>query len=259
LNGDRVLKNNLSELLLQVKRRVNEDYLIYKDLLEDIQIAPETWLNMSMLPTLLLIPVVSLGIAEKKDVNLASMIEMSYLAQFIHNNAPAKGEGKDYRMPILIGDFLFAAAIKGLVKEKQTKWLDRMGNVICRMNEGRTVRSSWQERSYVPVDEKVENLQKEYAELSALSGIIGSELGGLSQEEGQIYTAFAFYAGIVQGILLNGYNEEQQNVADTYFSYCEQYILSLPEKIAVGAKEFLEKLKSYTDKRLVFEVISDLA
>ncbi|MGI5824883.1 MAG: hypothetical protein ACOX7J_04845 [Bacillota bacterium] len=253
------MKNNLSELLLQVRKRVNEDYLIYKDLLSEKQIAPESWLNMSLLPTLLLLPAVVLGKAEKKEINLASMIEMSYLAQFVHNHAPEKGEGSEYRMSILIGDFLFAAAIKGLVNESQTKWLERMGGVICRMNEGRTVRSSWQDRSYVPVDEKVENLQREYAELSALSGIIGSDLGGLDQESSQLYTAFAFYAGVIQGIVLNGYHEEQPNAADTYCSYCQQYILSLPDALAKCAEEVLKKLTEKINRRSLSNVISDLA
>ena len=211
------------------------------------------------MPTLLLLPAVVLGKAGSKDVNLASMIEMAYLAQYVHNYAPQKGDGSEYRMPILIGDFLFAAAIKGLVLEKQTKWLERMGNVICRMNEGRTVRSSWQDRSYVPVDEKVENLQKEYAELSALSGIIGSEQGELDQETSQIYTAFAYYAGILQGIYLNGYHEEQSAVVDTYLSYCEQYILSLPDTLAKAAKEILFKLTDKTGKIFETNILSGLA
>ena len=253
------MKNNLSELLLQVKKRVNEDYLTYKDLLDECQIAGETWQNMQFLPTLLLLPAAVWGKAGKKDVNLAAMIEMAYLAQYVHNNAPQKGDGTQYRMPILIGDFLFAAAIKGLVLEKQTKWLERMGNVICRMNEGRTVRSYWQDRSYVPVDEKVENLQKEYAELAALSGIIGSEQGGLDGEMSQVYTAFAYYAGVLQGIYLNGYNEEQPNVADTYLSYCRQYILSLPDALAKAAEEVLSKLTGKNERLFSMDRLSDLA
>ncbi len=253
------MKNNLSELLLQVKNRLNEDYLLYKDLLEQKQIAPDNWLNSALLPTLLLLPAAVIGKATKKEVNLASMIEMSYLAQFIHNHAPQKGDGSCYRMPILIGDFLFAAAIKGLVKENQTKWLERMGNVICRMNEGCAVRSSWSDRSYVPVDEKVDNLQKEYAELSALSGIIGSEAGELDPEASQVYTAFSFYVGVIQGILLNGYHEEQSGIADTYCNYCEQYLLSLPEALARDAREVLNKLVNRLSVPMPRKVLSDLA
>lgn len=226
------MKNNFKELRLKVRNLVNQDYLVYKNLLEEKQIAPENWLNLGFLPNLLLLPASIIGKADHKAINLAAMIELSYLAQYIHNNAPEKGVGSDYRMPILIGDFLFASAVKGLVKEKQTKWLERMGGVICRMNEGRAVRSSWQDRSYVPIDEKVDNLQKEYAELSALAGIIGSELGEFNQELTQIYTAFSYYAGVIQGILVNGYNEEKPDVIDTYLNYCEQYMMSMPEKLA---------------------------
>lgn len=253
------MKKNFTELMLLVRNIVNKDYLVYKDLLNEKQIAPETWANTHFLPSLLLLPVIETGEAGHKEISLAAMIEMSYLAQFIHNNAPEKGDGKDYRMPILIGDFMFASAIKGLVEENQTCWLERMGNVICRMNEGRAVRSSWQDRSYVPVDEKVENLQKEYAELSALAGIIGSELAGLDQETSQLYTAFAFYAGVIQGIMLNGYNELQSGVADTYYRYCEQYIAAMPAGLSAGAAVILAKLIGKLDEDANHSPLHNLA
>ena len=253
------MKKNFSEFMLQVRNIVNKDYLVYKNLLEPKQMAPENWLNTRFLPTLLLLPVVIKGEVGHKEISLAAMIEMSYLAQCVHNNAPKKGDGKDYRMPILIGDFMFASAIKGLVKENQTCWLERMGNVICRMNEGRAVRSNWQERSYVPVDEKVENLQKEYAELSALAGIIGSELAQLDQETSQLYTAFAFYAGVIQGIIANGYNEQQSGVADTYNRYCEQYIAAMPEELAAGAAEILKNLNGKAEPEAGHSVLQNLA
>ncbi len=236
------MKKNFTEIMLMVRNIINKDYLVYKDLLDEKQIAPENWHNACFLPSLILLPVLLAKDVEHEELSLAAMIEMSYLAQFIHNNAPEKGSGDDYRMPILIGDFMFASAIKGLVEENHTRWLERMGNVICRMNEGRAVRSSWQERSYVPVDEKVENLQKEYAELSALAGIIGSELADFDQETTQLYTAFAFYAGVIQGIIVNGYNEQQSGVADTYNSYCEQYIAAMPQELAAGAAWILAHL-----------------
>lgn len=187
------------------------------------------------------------------------MIELSYLAQYVHNHAPEKGEGSSYRMPVLIGDFMFASAIKGLVESGETRWLERMGGVICRMNEALAVRSTWKERSYVPVDEKVENLQKEYAELSALAGIIGSDLAGLDQESSQIYTAFSYYVGVIQGILINNYHDEQPNVLDLYIDYCEQYIVSMPDTLAKGATAILRHLDEKLAKRVLNPVEIRLA
>ena len=251
--------NKFYDLRMKVQNLVNKDFFVYKDLLSEEQIPVENYLNRGLLPSLLIIPVAVLDKVSEKAISLGAMIELSYLAQYVHNHAPEKGEGCDYRMPILIGDFMFASAIKGLVEVGETRWLERMGGVICRMNEGLAVRSTWKERSYVPVDEKVDNLQKECAELSALAGIIGSDLAGFDQETTQIYTAFSYYAGIIQGILLNDYHEEQPSILDLYINYCEQYILSMPEALAKGASVIMHNLNEKLSKRILNPVEMQLA
>lgn len=148
---------------------------------------------------------------------------MISISQDIHNQIKHGGDRADYQIPVLLGDYVAASALRHLVAIDMEEWTVKYCNAYCNVNEARAVRSQWCERSYVPESERLESYSREYSEYSALAASIAATVLGLNQDDTDALCGFAYYAAVLCGM-------QKENF---FWNY---------EKIVEEAKEHLAKL-----------------
>lgn len=229
------MKAKALQQLMIAKSFIAEDYERYVRNIPLRQQLYLSWLDKDYLISLVLIPNLPMDSctdnALKRIYGASQVVQFTYLAQQVHNQVPPVGEKEDYQYPILIGDYLFAKAYEAMVKNDLSTWLDALGDVICRMNEARNGKLKWSERGFVPLEERLEEINGEYAHLPALAGLIGATLAGLEGEAKEAMAGFGYYSGIMQGLI-----KEKLNLKPNYLENCESYLAMLPAKLAADLR-----------------------
>lgn len=223
------------EKLLEVRALLGRKYQPYARMLPESCRPEADWLNMELLPGLVLLPVV-FGEGENPNIGrLAGAMELSFLAGRIHDLAMLE-DGMLARS-ILCGDYLYAAAGLLLSGAGYEGWLGRVGKVLCRRSEGKIGELGWAGRAYIPPKERVAALHKQNAEGFALAAEMAVE--GLHGDL-DTWPEFGYYVGILQGMALQGLTGEAYS--KEYGQALEQAVSALaglPRELALAAREHI--------------------
>lgn len=129
-------------------------------------------------------------------IPMACVIQFIFLAAQIHGFKRTEGG-----FPVLVGDYLYTKFFSYLCDYDALQWLEPLSRVICMMNEGGILRQQAWEKSE-PVNAGIVEL--ETAELMAITCRIGAYLGGASESQQDILSAFGRNLGMAWGLLQEG-------------------------------------------------------
>ena len=115
------------------------------------------------------------------------------------------------------------------------------------VSEAMIVRQNWQDD--VGIAEKVDNLHNENGKMSALAGAMAVDNLHLAEVQKQAYIDFCYYAGILQGMKVNGYAVEDPLAYEKFMEKCENILLEIPMFAQHLEELVLDKLvESYEEK-----------
>lgn len=262
-----MINNSITKFLDDVRESVQAETKVYLPLFKTAETPPGNWLINDFIPTLVFLPsaVADFKVQDfERATEVAFALELSYLGHFFHRLAPKTGCGADYRMAILVGDYLSAAAAAKLSTEKFIQWSEDIGKVICDLSQGSMelegLETSSLEKSRFE-NFKSENLQPKnctydnstFDQVLKVFQLIGGSLGKLAGDmavetvkmpevEKLTYIEFATLAGVLQSIKVSGYDLIYPLEFANLQNDCLEILVNLPKFEATAKALVLEKI-----------------
>ena len=221
-----------NEGLLAVRSVLGRMFLPYAAALSPEHRPAADWFSYELVPSLVLLP--GDGNCEGTRT-LAAALELCFLAGRVHDLAAASGRVSG--RAILTGDYLYSQGALQLSRAGYDGWLGDVGRLLCRRSEAMLARSGRSGRTFVPESEKILGLHKENAEAMALAAQMATESLDWPDAHKRAYAEFGFYLGILQGIVINGYDTGSREYADT-LDLCRGSLAVRPA-LAEAAESFI--------------------
>ncbi|MGI6686603.1 MAG: polyprenyl synthetase family protein [Bacillota bacterium] len=136
---------------------------------------------------------------------MAGVVELIHLAQDIHNQIPDECPKDVPQFPVLVGDYLFSKFFKKLSDHNLLEWLAPLASVICKMNEGGTIRREVIEHGRGLNKDYLDVLLMEYGLLTGLACKIGGSLAGCNERQADALEQFGLNLGMAWGVIKEKY------------------------------------------------------
>ncbi|MEG6617597.1 polyprenyl synthetase family protein [Peptococcaceae bacterium 1198_IL3148] len=191
---------------------------------------------------------------KNKLVTLASILQLIYMSSQIHANVTESNqEVNDVRdgcqLPVLVGDYLFGKFFTHLSDHDMLEYLIPLAEIICRVNEGATLRNQHSKINVNTSQELLYNIIKmETAELFAGCTSLGAKISGAVEADIKIMYEFGLNFGLGFGLLEQGVSYEY---VEKYFSQAEnllKYVVS-----SESSKELCELLSKFKNNEVLFQ------
>lgn len=185
----------------------------------------------------------------KKDklVALASIFQFIYMSSQIHSQiTEGEAEVDDVRdgcqFPVLVGDYLFGKFFSHLSDEGMLEYLGPLAEIICRINEGATLRNQHPNANINSTPElALTIIRKETAELFAGCTSLAAKISDASEVDVKRMYEFGINFGLGLGLL-------EQGVA---YEYIEKYVNEA--RTILGNLSSTQTIKELTDLLSIFE------
>ncbi|MGI6678560.1 MAG: polyprenyl synthetase family protein [Dehalobacterium sp.] len=149
---------------------------------------------------------------DPRRIPMGGVIQMSFIAQEIHNKIPDDCPKAIPQFPVLVGDYLFALSFGKLHEYGLLDWLNRMADIICRMNEGGMLRRYLIEEGSPHEQDYLQVLEMEYGLLAGLACQVGGSLAGCTKEQEEDLSQFGRNIGMVWGLIREKYPLDTRNL-----------------------------------------------
>lgn len=133
------------------------------------------------------------GVGRDLSISMANIFRTIYMVNHIHEQIKDEEEGQEYnqqmRFAILLGDYMFGKILKLLLNENAAHLVDIFAALICRLNEGLTLK-------YKMNADFMHNLKHIYAPFFKAAFLSASRLAGNNVDKEKAYGDLGYNLGL---------------------------------------------------------------
>lgn len=133
------------------------------------------------------------GVERDLSISIANIFRTIYMANHIHEQIKDEEESQEYnqqmRLAILLGDYMFGKILKLLLNENAAHLVDIFAGLICKLNEGLTVK-------YKMNNDLMHNLKHIYAPFFKAAFLSASRLAGNNDDKEKAYGDLGYNLGL---------------------------------------------------------------
>lgn len=153
---------------------------------------------------------------EEEIIIMASIMQYIYMAFQVQANIteqdilPAESDVRDgYQFPVLVGDYLYGQCFRLLCDTDIIKFLYPLSKIICRLNEGATIRNQHPNANFNNAPDLLKSIvRSETAVLFAGCASIAAEICGANKSQIQTMHDFGLNFGLGFGLQGQGASRE---------------------------------------------------